>query len=187
MRNLEFCQQHFLVQPTILVHLSLSLFYRALATWTVLAPSMILLSLWPSKSGFLYGLVISSLTHFLLSYHVHEKTILLPLLTIGLLSMDHPVLAQWMNTIALFRSVKRQNLAPWYSRSYSCFLFPPPISLGFDGGIIHSLYPLLKKDGQSIPYLAMMLFHFTRHILDLSLKSWPVKLWTYVSRNNVSK
>lgn len=65
-------------------------------------PSGLLLLWRPTKDGFLHCLCISSLSFFLFSFQVHEKTILLPLLPLLCLSMRYPRLAHWASTVAAF-------------------------------------------------------------------------------------
>lgn len=94
-------------------------------TVTVLGslPSGLLLLRRPTPRGFLYALATTSLSFFLFSFQVHEKSILFPLLPITCLALHHPLLARWAALLAAF-----------------------------------SMYPLLHKDGQDVPYIALQLF-----------------------------
>lgn len=51
---------------------------------------------------FLYMLSCCSLSFYLFSYHVHEKSILFPMLPITLLIIEHPLLVPWVACIACF-------------------------------------------------------------------------------------
>jgi hypothetical protein len=79
------------------------IFSSGFAILMTIMPSMVILTIWPSKRRFLYGLAISSLSFFLCAYHVREKAILLPLLAVTLLRVEHPQLTHWMSSISLFR------------------------------------------------------------------------------------
>lgn len=95
---------------------SMSLFYKyrnfysmnqLLKASTVLtllasAPSGIHLLFKPSMRIFKYALVNTSLTFFLTSFQVHEKTILVPALPILLLCREHPMAVNWFITISTF-------------------------------------------------------------------------------------
>ncbi|KAF9431231.1 Glucosyltransferase-like protein [Podila epigama] len=72
----------------------------------------------PTKRGLVYGLVNSSLSFFLLSFQVHEKSILLPALPITLLILDEPAIASLFVTLAtysMFPLLKQEALTlPYY-------------------------------------------------------------------------
>ncbi|KAL6068778.1 Alpha-1,3-glucosyltransferase [Balamuthia mandrillaris] len=82
-------------------------------------PANIQLFFNPSPRRFLLCLFATSMSFFLFSYHVHEKSILLPLLPLTCLLLDYPRFVAWFNVIAAF-----------------------------------SMYPLLLRDGVTVPYLA---------------------------------
>lgn len=93
-----------------------------------------------------YALLSSSMSFFLFSFQVHEKTILLPLLPITLLlsgaSVDSTVYL-WgalVNNVAVFRLF-------FFSLSSDTF----PL---FD---FNSMWPLLKRDGLGVQYIATLL------------------------------
>lgn len=71
------------------------------ATIVTFLPSMVQQIWAPSKQGFLYGLLNSSLAFYLFSYQVHEKSILLPLVPASLLAMEEPFLFKWMIHFAM--------------------------------------------------------------------------------------
>ncbi|ELR22906.1 glucosyltransferase [Acanthamoeba castellanii str. Neff] len=56
----------------------------------------------PTPRNFLLSLFITSLSFFLFSYHVHEKSILIPLLPLTCLLLESPHLVSWFNIIAAF-------------------------------------------------------------------------------------
>lgn len=80
--------------------------YSLIATVVGLLPSFIITFLYPKKHLLPYALAACSMSFFLFSFQVHEKTILLPLLPITLLycSNDWNVLSLvcWINNVALF-------------------------------------------------------------------------------------
>ncbi|KAF9899755.1 Glucosyltransferase-like protein [Linnemannia zychae] len=76
--------------------------FSTLATMLSFLPSTVHLIAKPTKRGLIYGLVNSSLSFFLLSFQVHEKSILLPALPITLLILDEPAIGSLFNTIAAF-------------------------------------------------------------------------------------
>jgi alpha-1,3-glucosyltransferase len=66
-------------------------------------PSLINLLINPHPKRLIYSLSIVSLSFFLLSFQVHEKTILLPLLPITMLTVDERKISQWFTNVATFR------------------------------------------------------------------------------------
>ncbi|KAL3735240.1 hypothetical protein ACJRO7_024383 [Eucalyptus globulus] len=64
-------------------------------------PSMIHPISSPSSQGFLCGLLNNSLSFYFFSFHVHEKSILLPLLLASLLALDDPSLYKWLTHYGL--------------------------------------------------------------------------------------
>jgi len=89
-----------------------------LATLLSFLPSLIHLIAKPTKRGLIYGLINSSLSFFLLSFQVHEKSILLPALPITLLILDEPAIGSIFNTLAtfsMFPLLKQEELTtPYY-------------------------------------------------------------------------
>jgi alpha-1,3-glucosyltransferase len=77
------------------------------ATCLAMLPSVIHLGLNPSRKRMMYGLVNCSMAFFLLSFQVHEKTILLPILPIMLLTLEEPWAVQLFTNVAMFRYVNR--------------------------------------------------------------------------------
>lgn len=95
------------------------------ATISACLPSMIQQIRAPSNQGFLYGLLNSSLSFYLFSYQVHEKSILLPLLPVSLLAGDEPFLFKWMMHYALlsmFPLLCRDELILPYISLYVLFI-----------------------------------------------------------------
>ena len=99
--------------------------YSLILTVVGFAPAMILIILYPRKHLLPYALAACSMSFYLFSFQVHEKTILVPLLPITLLftSRDWNVLSMvsWINNVALFTLwplLKREGL---YLQYFVCF------------------------------------------------------------------
>ncbi|CAB3364114.1 Hypothetical predicted protein [Cloeon dipterum] len=71
-------------------------------TLGVVLPSNLLLLRQPNNKNLLLSLFISSLGFFLFSYHVHEKSILLPATAAILLLPHHPVSATWFLAVSTY-------------------------------------------------------------------------------------
>lgn len=85
----------------------------ALTTLVACFPVCIALIRRPEKQRFVYGLSSVSLSFFLFSYHVHEKSILLPALPILLLYGKEPTLVHWFVNVSVFSMyplIKKDNL-----------------------------------------------------------------------------
>ncbi|KAG0246168.1 Glucosyltransferase-like protein [Mortierella sp. GBA43] len=76
--------------------------FSTLATLVSFLPSILYQIAKPTKRGLIYGLINSSLSFFLLSFQVHEKSILIPALPITLLILDDPAAASIFVTLATF-------------------------------------------------------------------------------------
>eukprot|EP01126_Amoeba_proteus_P037953 TRINITY_DN3936_c0_g1_i10.p1 TRINITY_DN3936_c0_g1~~TRINITY_DN3936_c0_g1_i10.p1 ORF type:complete len:372 (+),score=30.24 TRINITY_DN3936_c0_g1_i10:189-1304(+) len=85
-----------LFPTTILVKLCAS------TTLLMMMPSCLFLFRWPTYKNFLITCSCCSLSFFLFSFHVHEKSILFPLLPITLMSYDYPTFGSWINIVASF-------------------------------------------------------------------------------------
>uniref|UniRef100_I1Q8A8 Alpha-1,3-glucosyltransferase n=2 Tax=Oryza glaberrima TaxID=4538 RepID=I1Q8A8_ORYGL len=72
------------------------------ATILAFLPSLVQQVRSPSNLGFLYSLLNSSISFYLFSYQVHEKSILLPLLPASLLALQEPHLYGWLMYFGLF-------------------------------------------------------------------------------------
>lgn len=95
---------------------SLSIFYKfrnvyshhellrasTLLTLLISLPAGIHLLLRPTIRTFKYSLVSTSLVFYLMSYQVHEKTILVPALPILLLIREHSQTVMWFSTLSTF-------------------------------------------------------------------------------------
>ncbi len=72
----------------------------------------------PTKLRFLHSLCISSLSFYLFSFQVHEKTILLPLMPLTLLIIEYPAFVVWFGTVATARFFWFNNIIAifviWY-------------------------------------------------------------------------
>ncbi|XP_058778912.1 probable dolichyl pyrophosphate Man9GlcNAc2 alpha-1,3-glucosyltransferase [Vicia villosa] len=64
-------------------------------------PSMVQQIKSPSNKGFLYALLNSSLSFYLFSFQVHEKSILLPLLPATMLALEEPFIFKWFMKFAM--------------------------------------------------------------------------------------
>ncbi|KAF5748023.1 ALG6 ALG8 glycosyltransferase family [Tripterygium wilfordii] len=88
-------------------------------------PSMVQQVLAPSSKGFLYGLLNCSLSFYMFSFQVHEKSILLPLLPASLLAMEFPR-PFWVLThyamFSMFPLLCRDKLALSYVALYALFM-----------------------------------------------------------------
>ncbi|CAI4951660.1 AVN_HP_G0007090.mRNA.1.CDS.1 [Saccharomyces cerevisiae] len=99
--------------------------YSLIATVIAFLPAMIMTLLHPKKHLLPYVLIACSMSFFLFSFQVHEKTILIPLLPITLLysSTDWNVLSlvSWINNVALFTLwplLKKDGLHLQYAVSF---------------------------------------------------------------------
>lgn len=72
------------------------------ATLSSSLPSLLNLLRKPTPYQFLLSLVVSSLSFYLFSFHVHEKTILLVTLPVNLLVNSHPLFVLWFNVVSAF-------------------------------------------------------------------------------------
>ncbi|KAK9404183.1 dolichyl pyrophosphate Man9GlcNAc2 alpha-C3-glucosyltransferase [Crotalus adamanteus] len=71
-------------------------------TFLTVLPSCIKLTLQPSLRGFKYGLVCCSLSFFLFSFQVHEKSILLVSVPVCLVIHDIPFISTWFLLVSTF-------------------------------------------------------------------------------------
>ncbi|KAF9366906.1 Glucosyltransferase-like protein [Mortierella sp. NVP85] len=88
------------------------------ATLVAFIPSLLHQIAKPTKRGLIYALVNSSLSFFLFSFQVHEKSILVPALPITLLILDEPAEASLFVTLATFTMyplLGREGLGLQYS------------------------------------------------------------------------
>ncbi|XP_028804459.1 probable dolichyl pyrophosphate Man9GlcNAc2 alpha-1,3-glucosyltransferase [Neltuma alba] len=95
------------------------------ATVLTCLPSMTQQIKSPSNKGFLYGLLNSSISFYLFSFQVHEKSILLPLLPASLLAVEEPFLFRWFMQFAMlsmFPLICRDELIPAYLASFALFI-----------------------------------------------------------------
>lgn len=122
-------------------------------------PSNIHVLVRPEKRNFIYALICTSFAFFLCSFHVHEKTILFPLLpAILLVGLDDRLkyVTSMLIAVATFR--------------YKFFV---AINL-------HSMFPLIIKDQLQMAYFAMQFFFAIVFIRPYECTSiiqyylWPV-------------
>ncbi|KAL0083249.1 ALG6, ALG8 glycosyltransferase family-domain-containing protein [Phycomyces blakesleeanus] len=116
------CTLNIFIKIRQLLSLEAAVKMSLVATLLAVVPVSIQLYLRPSPYRFLYALVNSSLAFFLLSFQVHEKSILLPALPVTLLVLEDPVAVRLFINTAMF-----------------------------------SMFPLLKREGLEIPYVATTL------------------------------
>ena len=79
------------------------------STWTTLLsllPSTIQLLRKPAASAFLWALFNTSMSFFLFSFQVHEKSILFPMLPIQMMLDSDPLFFGMLQTVASFRYVE---------------------------------------------------------------------------------
>lgn len=96
-----------------------------MATIIASLPSVVQQIKAPSRQGFVLAMFNISLSFYLFSYQVHEKSILLPLLPASLFVLEDPLL---------------------YMGMVSCAMF--------------SMFPLLRRDGLVVPYVALFALHY---------------------------
>lgn len=76
--------------------------FSTLLTLLVSLPAGLHLLLKPSIRNFKYALINSSMAFFLMSFQVHEKTILVPALPILLLFREHPMFVNWFAIVSTY-------------------------------------------------------------------------------------
>ncbi|KAG9158810.1 hypothetical protein Leryth_013704 [Lithospermum erythrorhizon] len=94
------------------------------ATICACIPSMVQLIWVPTKGTFLYGLLSSSLSFYLFSYQVHEKSILLPLLPASFLALEEPLMLWWLMhhaMLSMFPLLNRDKLVLPYIALHGLF------------------------------------------------------------------
>ncbi|XP_020600071.1 probable dolichyl pyrophosphate Man9GlcNAc2 alpha-1,3-glucosyltransferase isoform X2 [Phalaenopsis equestris] len=142
----------------------------------------------PSDLGFLYGLLNSSFAFYLFSYQVHEKSILMPLLSASLLAQRDPFLFGQLvhcSLLSMFPLLLRDNLILQYTVLLALFgliffsqngkhtwdkisfrrrlLLVLPVLLSF---LLHLIYLTLrppkknKEKGYVIQFQAMLMGHY---------------------------
>lgn len=121
------------------------------STLSACLPSMIQLIRSPTKQSFLRGLLNSSLSFYLFSYQVHEKSILLPLLPASFLALEEPFIFRWFvyhALLSMFPLLRRDKLVLPYAALYGLFiLFYHTLTPGSrkDPKETHSIFPTLKS------------------------------------------
>ncbi|EYU44642.1 hypothetical protein ABFS82_08G071900 [Erythranthe guttata] len=119
------------------------------ATVSTCLPSMIQLIRSPTRRGFLLGLINCSLSFYLFSFQVHEKSILLPILPASLLAFEEPFVFQWLIYYALlsmFPLLRRDDLVLPYAALYALFvlLYYAPRGRKDDAKKTLSFYSILQ-------------------------------------------
>eukprot|EP00742_Colponemidia_sp_Colp-10_P009760 GILJ01010675.1.p1 GENE.GILJ01010675.1~~GILJ01010675.1.p1 ORF type:complete len:523 (+),score=18.04 GILJ01010675.1:25-1569(+) len=116
-----------------LFDLSLLVRFSIVATLIGFLPSCLDCFVRPSIHRFLLTLMNSSLSFFLFSFQVHEKSILLPLLPVSLLMSSFPLFGTWFGTVSLFSLypllVRDGLVVPYWSFLISYFIVAGYISI----------------------------------------------------------
>ena len=105
-------------------------------------PSGIHVALRPTKDHFLYALVNTSLSFFLFSFQVHEKSILLAVMPMTLLLDREIVFVRWFTIVAnfsMFPLLKRDGVVPAYVVSTLLWLWLTRESIS-QGSFVQNLY-----------------------------------------------
>lgn len=111
-----------------------------------------------TKQSFLLCLFCVSFSYFFFSYHVHEKTVLFPLLPAILLHFNHPRLASWTVSFAVVR----------FSSIVSIISFPANTFFN------QSLLPLLHRDGHTLSLLGTCIFMMISSERNILANTQPV-------------
>ncbi|KNC86416.1 hypothetical protein SARC_01422 [Sphaeroforma arctica JP610] len=137
------------------------------STLALAAPKCIHLVKNPTAKNFLVTLLNCSLAFFLVSYHVHEKSILLPVMPASALLLHYPLVSVLVNTYGFIRlgSVSAGGGCDSVDDKIHiiCLPFPPT----------HSIYPLIKREGSGLYLLAVAVIYL--------LAVQPL-VWSHVDR-----
>ena len=130
------------------------------STLAAIAPPCAMLLRWPSRRAFLLCATACALAFFLLSFQVHEKHILLPLLPAALLSPHHSFFFGWFALVAgfsMFPLLSRDGLRLAYFVSqigYAALTSTvTPLKGGLFNKIVRALYAL-SMSGMVVLHLA---------------------------------
>jgi alpha-1,3-glucosyltransferase len=128
-------------------------FYSLVLTLVGFLPACLLILIKPKKCLLPWALAVCSMSFFLFSFQVHEKTILVPLLPITLLystnNTDDMAMVSWINNIALFSMwplLKRDGLI----LQYGCLLLLSNWLMGNLSFITPTFLPRVLTPGPSI-------------------------------------
>ena len=97
------CAVNVVVKLRQLFDLQTTIRLSLVATVLAMLPSVIHLGLNPTRKRLMYGLVCCSMSFFLFSFQVHEKSILLPALPVTLLILEEPWAVNMFINVAMFR------------------------------------------------------------------------------------
>ena len=144
-----------------------------IVTLTSLLPSAIHCGFVPTRRVLLYSMFTISMSFFLFSFQVHEKSILLPLLPIALLWCDHPLLSSWMTLIAtfsMFPLLSRDGLTIAYAATQ---VFNAAICAGFIASLPVRYHPnpVAAPITAQHPMAPAALNHFYPHVTVLAVAS----------------
>ncbi|KAI9284963.1 glycosyl transferase [Umbelopsis sp. AD052] len=96
------CAVNVVVKLRQLFDLQTTIRLSLVATVLAMLPSVIHLGLNPTRKRLMYGLVCCSMSFFLFSFQVHEKSILLPALPVTLLILEEPWAVSMFINVAMF-------------------------------------------------------------------------------------
>ena len=137
-------------------------FYSLIATAAGFLPAMLMTLIYPRKTVLIYSLIACSMSFFLFSFQVHEKTILLPLLPATLLytssKWDVLSMASWINNVGLFTLwplLKKDGLI----LQYGVLLFLSNWLIGNFSFITPKFLPKVLTPGPSISTVAKNYHH----------------------------
>ncbi|KAI3982639.1 hypothetical protein MKX01_031378 [Papaver californicum] len=147
------------------------------ATLLGVLPSMVQQIKAPSDQGFLYALLNSSLSFYVFSFQVHEKSILLPLLPATLLALEEPLLFRWLTYFALlsmFPLLCRDHLILPYVALLILFVL-----IYYIPGIRPTTKPGSSPTGlKKLVMILVLLCSFFLHIVYVTL--WPRQKYPFL-------
>lgn len=147
-----------------------------LSTLVACAPSCYNVLRWPTRKKFLYCLVNCSLSFFLFSYQVHEKSILIVALPVMLVMFDSPLVSLWflcISTVSMYPLLSRDGqsvsyfalLAVFIILTYNfvdiwtyCWLVKYSIIVSFGLGVVLHVAHAFLKPPTNLPFLYPLLF-----------------------------
>ncbi|XP_056133277.1 dolichyl pyrophosphate Man9GlcNAc2 alpha-1,3-glucosyltransferase [Lampris incognitus] len=151
------CSLNLLIKIRTILSINSQLYLSFALTLLAVLPSSIRLLMKPTFWQFRLALVNSSLAFFLLSYQVHEKSILLSALPVCLLLNDLPLIAIWFLQTSTFSMLplflKDGLLAPYVGTSLAFLLLSIYLLSALEHcseeelrlGAYHRLYPCLPR------------------------------------------
>ncbi|KAI3939951.1 hypothetical protein MKW98_029727 [Papaver atlanticum] len=152
-------------------------FFSLSATLLGVLPSMVQQIKAPSDLGFLYALLNSSLSFYLFSFQVHEKSILLPLLPATLLALEEPLLFRWLTYFALL------SMFPLLCRDRLILPYVALLILFVLIYYIPGIRPTKKRESsptglKKLAMILVLLCSFFLHIVYVTL--WPPQKYPFL-------